>query len=298
MKKLVYICTISFISLLFFSCEKEISIVQQPYNEKPSIQCLITPGQYPKLYLNKTLPFLTPPASAREIFIDNATVTITGGGDEIPLVSNSVLDNFYGTVSYFYSGTTKIRENTEYTLKIIYKGKVFAANTTTNQRKVQIDSITYIDQFKDIYGEHEGVVFHFKDPPGELDNYRYEMQRLVDSTTYAVNDFKSPVLMGSEKALVIETGRSMYNDVNFDGGSYSFVMEPAFKHKAGDTTFVYLQNCDKNIFDFYNELDKQKLTQKNPFIEPVFLRTNQFKDAIGVFGSYALSDSILFVYPE
>ncbi len=298
MKRIVFFNIIALVVILLFSCEKEITIVQQPYQEKPSIQCLITPGQYPKLYLNKTLPFLTPPASASEIFIDNATATISGGGDEILLVSNSALDNFYGTVSYFYSGSTKIKENTKYTLKISYNGKAYSANTTTNQRKVQLDSVTYIAQFKDIYGEHEGVVFHFKDKPGELDNYRYEMQRNVDSTTYAINDFKSPVLMGSQKALVVEIGRTMYSDVNFDGGNYSFVMEPAFKHIGGDSAYVFLQNCDHNIFEFYDELDKQKLTQKNPFVEPVFLRTNQFKDAIGVFGSYALSDSVLFIYPE
>lgn len=298
MKKLLFFTSILVTSLLFFSCEKEIAIVQQPYQSKPSIQCLITPGEFPKLHLNKTQPFLSSPVTASEMFIRDATVTIEGGGDIIELKPVSEFDDFFGTESFFYIGTTKIKNQTEYKLNILYNRVEYSATTSTNQRKIQLDSITYIEQFKDIYGEHEGVVFHFKDLPGETDNYRYEMRRTVDSTTYAVNDFKSPVLMGTQKASVTEIGRTIYNDVNFDGGKYSFVMEPAFKHKEGDTAFVYLQNCDQNIYDFYDELDKQKLTQKNPFVEPVFLRTNQFENAIGVFGSYALSDSVLFIYPE
>ncbi len=43
---------------------------------------------------------------------------------------------------------------------------------------------------------------------------------------------------------------------------------------------------------------RQKLAQYNPFVEPVFIIPGQFKDAIGVFGAYAVSDSVLFVYPE
>ncbi|MEO6406376.1 MAG: hypothetical protein ABIY51_00165 [Ferruginibacter sp.] len=61
----------------------------------------------------------------------------------------------------------------------------------------------------------------------------------------------------------------------------------------------YNPDCvDKNIFNFYDNLDRQKLAQFNPFVEPVFIIPGQFKDAIGVFGAYAVSDSVLFVYPE
>ena len=80
--------------------------------------------------------------------------------------------------------------------------------------------------------------------------------------------------------------------------TFTFVIEPVFKHKKGVATYVMIQNCDKNIYEFYDELDKQMLALKNPFVEPVFLISRQFKNAYGVFGSYAVSDSVLFVYPE
>jgi len=60
-----------------------------------------------------------------------------------------------------------------------------------------------------------------------------------------------------------------------------------------------LQTVDKNVFNFYDNLDRQKLAQYNPFVEPVFIVPGQFEGkAIGVFGAYAVSDSALFVYPE
>jgi len=59
-----------------------------------------------------------------------------------------------------------------------------------------------------------------------------------------------------------------------------------------------LQSVDKNIFTFYDNLDKQKLGQFNPFVEPVFVVPEQVNNAIGVFGAYAVSESVLFVYPE
>jgi hypothetical protein len=297
MKKIIFAGL--FIAMLFaLSCEKEITIVQKPYENKLSIQCLITPGSVPKLYLNHTTPFLDPPSTSRQLFVNDASVSIKHENNINVMQPDSSFDKFYGSYTNFYKGNEKILSNTTYTLEIIYHGVSYSATATTDLSFVQIDSITYIEQFKDIYGDHEGVVFHFKDPLGKGNNYRYEMHRLVDSTTYGINKIKSPFLKGNDKAFVTEIGRSLYSDDGFDGRNYSFVIEPVFKHKAEDSTYVFLQTCDKNVYDFFNELDKQKLTQKNPFVEPVFLRPAQFKNSIGVFGSYALSDSVLFVYPE
>ena len=84
-----------------------------------------------------------------------------------------------------------------------------------------------------------------------------------------------------------------------DGLALTFVFEPNYSHKKNDTAYIMLQTVDKNISNFYDNLDRQKLAQFNPFVEPVFIIPGQFGDkAIGVFGAYAVSDSVLFVYPE
>jgi hypothetical protein len=59
-----------------------------------------------------------------------------------------------------------------------------------------------------------------------------------------------------------------------------------------------MQSIDKHKYDFYDQLDRQKLAQYNPFVEPVFLQPMQFANAIGVFGAYVLSDSVQFIYSE
>ncbi len=298
MKKIVFPLLV--LSLVFLiSCEKEIIIKQQTYSSKPSIQCLITPGKKPKLYLNSTLPYLNPAVSNREMFIADAGVTISGNGKTDILTPDSLFEIFYGTESYFYTGSLPIEPNVTYTLNIDINGTVYSAQATTDQQVVQIDSVTYVQNFKDIYGEHEGVIFHLKDDPITENYYRYEMHRTADTATYwGENKFKSPVLQNDETTPVTEIGRTIFSDASFSGGEFSFAIEPVFKHKEGDTTYVFLQICDKNMFTFFDELDRQMLGMKNPFTEPVFLKPNQFPDAVGVFGSYALSDSVLFIYPE
>ena len=42
-------------------------------------------------------------------------------------------------------------------------------------------------------------------------------------------------------------------------------------NKVGTKTLVYISSIDKNAFNFFDQLDKQKLAQFNPFVEPVFL---------------------------
>ena len=70
-------------------------------------------------------------------------------------------------------------------------------------------------------------------------------------------------------------------------------------NKVGTKTLVYISSIDKNAFDFFNQLDKQKLAQFNPFVEPVFLKDGQFgTKAIGYFAAMQKSNSATFIYLE
>lgn len=300
MKRIIIILSISFSFLMMItSCEKDINIKQQPYSSKLSIQCLITPGTLPILYLNNTLPYLNAAESSKKMFVADARVTIEANGITDQMVPDSVFQVFFGTYNYFYKGLKLILPNQTYTLTILSKGTGYIASATTDQHPVKLDSVTYVKAFKDVYGEHEGVVFHLKDDPAARNYYRFEMHRLADTATYwGENKFKSPILKNNETTRVTEIGRTIFSDASFSGGNFSFAIEPVFKHRKDLPTYVRLQICDKNMFDFYDELDQQMLSIKNPFVEPIFLLPKQFKNAIGVFGSYAVSDSVLFIYPE
>lgn len=283
--------------IVFISCEKTITIKQQPYQSKLSIQGLITPNQKPQIYLNRTVPYFDPKVNTRELTVDNAAVTLNDGTITYTLNFDSAYNYHYCRYDYFYSNPQNILVNKTYTLSIVFNGITYSAQATTNQSKVPVTSTGYVQIFKDLYGEHEGVIVGYTDKPGEENYYRYEMSRMIDSSVKSVDAVKSSCTFG-QKYAVKEIGRSIYPDKNVDGLALTFTFEPNYSHKLNDTAFIRLQTVDKNIYNFYDNLDRQKLAQYNPFVEPVFISPGQFKDAIGVFGAYAVSDSVLFVYPE
>lgn len=285
------------LSVSIVSCQKEISIKQQPYQEKVSIQCLLTPGANPKLYLYRTVPYLTGARTLKDLFIRDATVIITSSSGADTLGIDSVYEYYQCNYQYYYTSNAPTVANAGYGLSIKWNGREYTATTVTNQPIAQIGSIYYTPNFKDIYGKHEGIIYKFKDEAGSQNYYRYEMTRLADSSVYYGEKVRSPCLAGGS-VRVEELGRSIYSDENQDGQELSFVIEPAYTHKQGDEVYLRLQTCDKNIYDFCTQLDKQKLASLNLFVEPVFLEEGQFQGAFGVFGSYNVSDSVLFVYPE
>lgn len=298
MKNIKLISATLALIIILASCEKTIVIKQQAYASKLTIQGLITPAQKPQIYLNKTVPYFDPKVNTRELTVDNAVVTLNDGATTSILSFDSSYNLHYCRYDYFYSNSQNILANKTYTLTIVYSGVTYTASAITNQGKVPIISTTYTPTFKDLYGEHEGVIVGYKDKPGVGDYYRYEMSRMIDSSVKSVDAVKSSCTFG-QKYAVKEVGRTIYSDKDVDGLALTFVFEPNFSHKLNDTGYIRLQNVDKNIFNFYDNLDKQKLAQYNPFVEPVFIPPGQFGDkAIGVFGAYSISDPVLFIYPE
>ena len=283
---------------IFISCEKIITIKQQPYQSKLSIQGLITPNQKPQIYLNRTVPYFDPKVNTRELTVATAIVSLNDGTTTYSLNFDSSYNYHYCRYDYFYSNGQDIIANKTYTLNIVFNGVTYTATATTNQIKVSVTSTSYTPLFKDLYGEHEGVIVEYTDKPGVGDYYRYEMDRMIDSSVKSVDAVKSSCTFG-QKYYVKEIGRTIYPDKNVDGLALTFVFEPNYSNKRNDSAYISLQTVDKNIFNFYDNLDRQKLAQYNPFVEPVFIIPGQFGDkAIGVFGAYAVSDPVLFIYPK
>jgi len=177
----------------------------------------------------------------------------------------------------------------------------YTATCQTSQVKPAIDSTSYTPEFFDLYGGYEGVIVYFKDTPSEVNYYRYEMDRYVDTSTLQafVTVKASACLVGRDSVLLHELGRSVYADEGISGQQIKIVIEPAYTHKRNTPGLVYMQAIDKNAYDFFNQLDKQKLTQRNPFVEPVFLRDGQFGNkAVGYFSAMVKSNPILFIFSE
>lgn len=285
--------------ILLYSCEKVITISPPAYNSKPSIQCMLEPDSLPKVYFNQTVPYFDKKITFQDLVIRNAQIKIQSSAGTDSLRLDSVYNRIYCQYDYYYKGSITIQHNMTYTLNIVSGSDVFTAVAQTNQLPASIDSVSFTQVFKDIYGEHEGVITYFKDVPSQVNYYRYEMVRYVDTTTKLASEKIASPCLGRDSLRINEIGRSVYSDEGLSGQQIKIVIEPAYSHKAGTTTLVYITSIDKNAFDFFDQLDKQKLAQFNPFVEPVFLREGQFGSrAIGYFSAMQKSSPVNFVYPE
>lgn len=300
MKNLI-IFAISIASLIFFSCQKEISISPPGYTEKPSIQGILEPDSFPLIFLNRTTLFLSAATKSKDLIIRNAGVKITGNNSTDLLVLDSIYDYLYCQYEYFYKGKIRSSWKTTYQLDIKIDNSTYTATAITNIKKSVIDSVSYTTKFNDVYGEHEGVIVYFKDPIGPGDYYRYEQTRSIDTSMKhaSIQLSLSNSCIGRDTVLVLEQGRSVYSDQNADGLQLKIVIEPAFTHREGLVSRIRIQTVDKYIFEFYDQLDKQKLAQLNPFVEPIFLTDGQFGNkAVGYFGCRTRSKEVDFVFPE
>jgi leucyl-tRNA synthetase len=283
-----------------FSCEKVITIAPPSYQSVPSIQCMLEPDSLPVVYFNKTVPYFDPRITFGELVIRGATIKISDGAVTDVLKLDSVYDRLYCQYNYYYKGMQPVQLNRNYTLSIVNGTEVYTASASTaDLSKTTIDSTTYVKHFSDLYGDHEGVVVYFKDVQQQTNYYRYEMDRFVDTTVKQANLNSVSACLGKDSVYIKEIGRSVYSDQGQPGQQIKIVVEPAYLHKAGTQGQIRIQTIDKNAYDFFDQLDKQKLAQFNPFVEPLFLKEGQFgKRAIGYFSAMIKSNGSNFIYPE
>ena len=297
----LYITAILFAASFFFlSCEKTITITPPDYTGRASIQSMLEPDSLPIVYYNRTVPFFDKKVSFADLVFRNADVKISNGSTTDILLLDSVYDKIYCEYNYYYSGKNKIELNKTYMLTITNGSDTYTAATNTgNLSKSTIDSTSFTPVFKDLYGEHEGVIVYFKDVAGQTNYYRYEMMRYVDTATKRASEKIVSPCLGRDSVKVDEIGRSVYSDIGQNALPIKIVIEPAYSHKAGTKGLIYIQTIDKNANDFFDQLDKQKLAQFNPFVEPVFLRDGQFgTKAVGYFSAMVKSNPVVFNYPE
>ena len=300
----IFFGTIAFLStILFFSCEKNITITPPAYQDKLSIQSMLEADSVPVVYFNRAVPYFGTDLSLQALVIRNAIIKITSNGITDSLKFDSIYSKTYCQYDYYYKGSIPVQLNKTYALTLVNGADTYIATANTNFSKATIDSTSFTPVFKDLYGEHEGVIVYFKDLPSQVNYYRYEMVRYVDTST----KLAGPKLPASaclaknrkDSALIHELGRSVYSDFGQTGQQIKIVIEPAYTHKEGTRGKIYIQTIDKNAYDFFDQLDKQKLAQYNPFVEPVFLREGQFgSKAIGYFSAMVKSSSINYIFPE
>lgn len=286
--------------LVMSSCEKTITVPVQPYTPTLSIECMLVPGEVPTLYLSRSTGYFSALTTAKDLFVTDASVVIRSAEGITDVLKPTMrLDSFLCQPTFFYRGSLPTRQGQTYALDVTANGQTYHAETTVTQLTPKIERVGYVPSFKDVYGDHEGVVIDFTDTPGQANAYRFEMRRTVDSTVRtAGNKVYRSECNGARPFGVFEFGRAVYFDTGSgDGRPITITIEPAFTHRNGSSGQVYIQSMDPASARFFDQLDRQKLATYNPFVEPVFLKTN-IPGCLGVFGHYARSEPVPFVFPE
>ncbi len=299
--KLKYCISIILLSLVIYACQKEITIDIPPdHNKKVFIEGMLYPGKRPQIYISKSQPFFSKDVTPQEVFARGAVVKISDGSTVDNLFADSTFNKFRCRWEPFYGGSILPVHGKTYKLEITFEGKTYTASTTINQRAVTIQSIKYTDAFYDIYGGHDGVIINITDPVGKGDYYRFQMNRMIDTTVHhahVLDVFVNTCTQPGEIFPVKDVGRVVFTDENVDGQNMEMLIEVTYEYNQGDTGWVFIQSLDKNSAEFYKDLDDQLQAIQNPFVEPVFINT-KIEGAMGVFGSAVLSDSVLFIYPQ
>lgn len=297
----IKILAIVLAGILIAACKKDINInFPADHNSKVFIEGLLYPGQKPQIFISKSNPFFSSKVTPQQVFARGAVVKITSGTTVDRLVPDSTFNKFRCRWEPYYRGNIAAEYGKTYTLEVSYEGKTYTAATTISQRKVKIESITYTPEFFDVYGGHDGVIISITDPPGKGDYYRFQMNRMIDTSVkhaHVLDGFINTCAGPNELFPVKDIGRIVFTDENADGQKIIMSIEVTFEYDKGDEGWVMIQSLDKNSAEFYKDLDDQLQAIQNPFVEPVFINT-KIPGAIGVFGSAVLSDSVLFIYPR
>ncbi len=300
MKKLpILFITLACLSII--ACQKDVTIdFPVNHNDVVFIEGILYPGEKPQIFISKSNPFFSPKVTPQQIFARGAIVKITSGTTTDILVADSTFNKFRCRWEPFYKGNIASEFGKTYTLNINFEGKTLTANTTINQKAVAIQKVEYTPDFFDVYGSHDGVIIDITDHAGTQDFYRFQMNRMIDTSVHhahVLDIFVNTCTAKGELFPVKDVGRIVFTDENADGKAMRLPIEVAFEYKKGDKGWIFMQSLDKNSAEFYKDLDDQLQAIQNPFVEPVFIKT-KIKGAVGVFGSAVLSDSVLFVYPR
>jgi Domain of unknown function (DUF4249) len=288
--------------LLNTACKKDITInFPVDHNSKVFIEGMLYPGKTPQIFISKSNSFFSSKVTPQQVFARGAAVKITNGAMVDVLVPDSTFNKFRCRWEPFYRGNIAAEYGKTYTLEVSYEGKTYTASTSINQVKPTIESIVYTPEFFDVYGGHDGVIIKITDHPGTKDYYRFQMNRMIDTSVHhahVLDKFINTCVSGpDEKFPVRDIGRIVFTDENADGQKITMSIEVSYEYDKDDEGWVMIQSLDKNSAEFYKDLDDQLQAIYNPFVEPVFINT-KIPGAIGVFGSAVLSDSVLFIYPR
>jgi hypothetical protein len=285
---------VALISLILFSCEKNINFDLKDAPDVLVVDASIENGHPPVVILNKSFDFFSTlnPETLLNSFVHDAIVTISNGAVTSPLkeysypIGGGFNVYFYGIDSANPANALIGKLNTSYTLQISSEGKDYTASTTIPLLSKKIDSLFWKPApFSD---DSSDVVIYLKatDPSG-LGNY----------VRYFTSKNEEPFLPGEN---------SVFDDQVIDGTTYQFQLDPGIDinnpipadsnyFKRGDTVTLKLCNIDKASYSFWSSWEFAYQSIGNPFAQPNKVLGNISNGALGAFYGYGADFKTLVI---
>lgn len=279
-------------TMIFAACEKDISVALPVQEPQLVVEGRFESGSYPVVILTHSLNYFSQidPAALSNVFVHNATVTVSDGNRTMTLKEQSIDTGGMKFFAYLPdlsqpSGNFTGKVPGTYTLRVNADNKAYESVTTIPARGMQLDSlwwtlvtvddsvkarlwvkITYAPAFGN-YGRYftkrNSEVFL----PGQssvIDD------KLVNGTTFEI-----PVDAGVNKNLDPDDREDQF-------------------FAPGDTVTLKFCNIDKATWDFWRTLDFAFNSNGSPFASPTKILGN-IPGALGYWGGYTVTYKTIII---
>jgi hypothetical protein len=299
--KALFLFQLFLVSMLIFSCTKEVKIDIPGYEEQLVVDGYIEPGSFPIVLISRTNDIYasTDLNAYLNGFVNGAIVSINDGTKTYQL-EEICTDNLTGAnldiaaaifgipaeelANYNLCAYTTLTNpligevGKTYNLTVSYEGKTYTSSTTL------LPPTPLLDLYWKEAANKPGLGWTYAklaDPAGQYDAYRWEVKYKQDiAFTKTFNPF--------------------FDDTFFDGLTFEFPYENPMNrndesvpeeirgyYKKGDTVIVKLSKLGKESFNFFEKKYAQLSSGGNPFATPTNIPTNIKGGALGVWVGFS-----------
>lgn len=286
--KYFYYTLLLFAAVLFFSCEKDISVDIPKVEKKVVVEASIETGDYAKVLVTNSMDFFA--------HIDSNAISKTLITDAIVVLSDGIqtdtlklaFDASFFPPLVFKGSKILGKEGGMYQLTVMANGKIITASTTIPQ-KVQLDSAWFqLQPPSDSLGY---AWAHLTDPVGLGNNYRWLAMRLNKDQRF----LPPPSSLFNDKFIEGTSFDFAYNRGNeFNSLAKDDLNEERGFFKTGDTIIVKFCSLDDNSYKFLYALETGQFSNGNPFASPVTIPNNMSEGGFGNFTGYAVTYDTIY----
>ncbi|MCC6384588.1 MAG: DUF4249 domain-containing protein [Bacteroidia bacterium] len=271
--------------VLFFSCEKDITVDLPGGDEKIVVEGYIEVGRNAYVLISTTTGYFAPVDSVSLISttVKNALVIISDG-----FITDTLFSVIPEIGYVYYSNNIVGTVGRNYSLYIrTPDGKELTAETYCFPA-IQLDSAWFkVQPGKDSLGF---AWAHLTDPDTLGNCYRWFAKRLGKDADFIAplgSVFNDKFINGTSYDFAFDRGRLPHSTADDDNND-----ERGF-FKQGDTIVVKFCTVGMATFEFWRTAEQQLATNGNPFASVTFLNSN-INGGIGIFEAYTPSfDTII-----